>query len=110
MLSAGTGFGPAGAASCTLHSLLIDCMKTLATFVIALALPAGLLEAQAQTPATPSKQPSAAQPANSPKQAAPRATPYKGPHVVNDTKALGQKMIKESKPADSTIPMRVRPK
>jgi hypothetical protein len=54
---------------------------------------AALLSAQAQTPAAT---PSPTKP--TPKTAAKRAATYKGPKVVKDTKALGDKMIRDSKP------------
>lgn len=65
-------------------------MKTLLSFTSTLAL-AAVLTAPAQTPATP------AQPAKTADQ---RAATYKGPKVVKDTKALGQKMVQKSKPTD----------
>lgn len=40
-------------------------------------------------------------PATSPKTAAQRAATYQGPKVVKDSKALGQKMVQKSKPADA---------
>ena len=57
---------------------------------------AALLSAQAQTPASTQPHPNAAKP--TPKTADQRAAAYKGPKVVKDTKALGTKMIRDSKP------------
>ena len=57
---------------------------------------ASLLSAQAQTPAATQPKPSATKP--TPKTPAQRAAAYKGPKVVKDTKALGAKMVRESKP------------
>jgi hypothetical protein len=63
---------------------------------------AALLSAQAQTPAAKPPAPSPTKP--TPKTAAQRAATYKGPKVVKDTKALGDKMIRDSKP--DTQPLR----
>lgn len=57
---------------------------------------ATLLSAQAQTPTTTQPKPSTTKP--TPKTAEQRAASYKGPKVVKDTKALGNKIIRESKP------------
>jgi hypothetical protein len=58
---------------------------------------AALLSAQAQTPTVSTQtKPSTTKP--TPKTAAQRAATYKGPKVVKDTKALGDKMIRDSKP------------
>lgn len=71
-------------------------MKTLLFFASGLAFAALLLPAQAQTPATPHDNPAPAKP--TPQTANQRAATYKGPKVVKDTKALGDKMIRDSKP------------
>jgi len=55
-----------------------------------------LLSAQAQTPVSTQTKPSTTKP--TPKTPGQRAAAYKGPKVVKDTKALGSKMIRESKP------------
>ncbi|MFD1872739.1 hypothetical protein [Hymenobacter bucti] len=75
-------------------------MKTLLAVASILSL-AALLAAQAQTPA-----PAPAKP--TPKTASQRAAAYKGPKVVKDTKALGDKMIRDSKP--DTQPLKQSPK
>jgi hypothetical protein len=80
-------------------------MKTLPTFNSYLALSALLLTAQAQTPATSHDNPTPAKPT---KMADHRAATYQGPKVVKDSKALGQKMVQKSKPADMLTP-RARP-
>lgn len=81
-------------------------MKTLPTFASCLALSALLLSAQAQTPAATSHDnPTPAKPTKTPDQ---RAATYQGPKVVKDSKALGKKMVQESKPTDTR--MRVQPK
>ncbi len=61
-----------------------------------------VLSAQAQTPTSTPPTPSAAKP--TPKTANQRAATYKGPKVVKDTKALGTKMIRESKPVPTVEP------
>jgi hypothetical protein len=76
-------------------------MKTLLVVAGCFSL-AAVLPAQAQTPAST---PSSAKP--TPKIAEQRAATYKGPKVVKDTKALGTKMIRESKP-DRTVEPSVR--
>ena len=77
-------------------------MKMLSTFASCLALSALMLSAQAQTPATSHDNPTPAKPTKTPDQ---RATAYKGPKVVNDSKALGQKMVQKSKPTDARMPL-----
>ncbi|AWM34424.1 hypothetical protein [Hymenobacter nivis] len=82
-------------------------MKTVLTLLTGLVLGALLLPARAQTaPAKPTRS------------ATPAATPgpkvvgavarepgsYKGPYVVSDTKALGQKFIQHSRPSDEFFP------
>jgi hypothetical protein len=57
---------------------------------------AALLSAQAQTPIATQTKPSTTTP--TPKTPTQRAAAYKGPKVVKDTKALGTKMVRESKP------------
>lgn len=66
-------------------------MRTLLVVTGSLCLAA--VAASGQTPAksAPAKP--------TPKSAEQRAATYKGPKVVKDTKALGDKMIRESKPA-----------
>lgn len=73
-------------------------MKTLPLVAGNLALSALLLTAQAQAPATAHPTPTRAQQA---KTADRRAATYQGPKVVGDSKALGQKMVQKSKPADT---------
>ncbi len=51
---------------------------------------------QAQTP-------SSTRPPTPAKTADRRAATYKGPKVVQDSKALGRKMVQKSKPVDSRI-------
>ncbi|MVN77801.1 hypothetical protein GO988_15830 [Hymenobacter sp. HMF4947] len=78
-------------------------MKTL----LAVASLLALSTAQAQTPATPHDNPSPAKPSTkTPDQ---RAATYKGPKVVKDSKALGQKMEQKSKPADMQVPVSTSP-
>lgn len=69
-------------------------MKTLLAVAGSLAW-ATLLSAQAQTPTTAGS-PAPTKP--TPKTASKRAAAYKGPKVVKDTKALGDRMIRDSKP------------
>jgi hypothetical protein len=57
---------------------------------------AALLPALAQTPVATQTKPSTTK--STPKTADQRAAAYKGPKVVKDTKALGTKMIRDSKP------------
>jgi hypothetical protein len=80
-------------------------MKTLLPFASTLALSALLLTAQAQTPATSHDNPTPAKPTTSTKTADHRAAAYKGPKVVKDSKALGQKMVHNSKPTDTLVPV-----
>lgn len=70
-------------------------MKTLLAVAGSLAW-ATLLSAQAQTPTTTTGSPAPTKP--TPKTASKRAAAYKGPKVVKDTKALGDRMIRDSKP------------
>jgi hypothetical protein len=72
-------------------------MKTLPLLASSLALATLGLIAQAQAPATPHHNPA---PATPPKTADRRAAAYQGPKVVKDSKALGQKMVQKSQPAD----------
>lgn len=53
-------------------------------------------QAQAQTPTPAAGSPAPTRP--TPKTASKRAAAYKGPKVVKDTKALGDRMIRDSKP------------
>ena len=81
-------------------------MKTLPTFASSLALSALLLTAYAQTPTTPHDNHKLAKPgaANTSDR---RAAAYKGPKVVQSSKALGHKMIQDSKPVDNMrVPIR----
>lgn len=82
-------------------------MKTLLATASSLALTALLLVAHAQTPTTTYANPSPAKTAA--KTADHRAEAYKGPKVVKNTKALGNKMLRDSKPTDSRLPVRVAP-
>ncbi len=76
-------------------------MKTVLTLLTGLALGALLFPARAQT--APAKPPRLAAPAAAP---LPKVTgavarepgDYQGPHVVKDSKALGQKFIEYSRP------------
>ena len=78
-------------------------MKTLPNLASLLALAALLPAAYAQAPATSHDNPSPAKPSTSAKTADRRAAAYKGPHVVKDTKGLGQKMLKNSEPATKPV-------
>jgi hypothetical protein len=69
-------------------------MKTLSALTNCLALSALLLTAQAQTPTTPAKPT---------KSADKQATPYQGPKIAKDSKALGRVMVQKSKPADAIM-------
>jgi len=82
-------------------------MKTLPLVVSSLLLTTGVLVAQAQTPAAPRSNPTPAKP---PQTADQRAATYKGPKVVKDSKALGQKMVQKSKPTDMRMPVPVKVK
>jgi hypothetical protein len=75
-------------------------MKTLLAVASSFAL-AALLSAQAQTPATSQPNQHPAKP--TPKTATQRAAAYKGPKVVKDTKALGDKIIRDSKPDNQPV-------
>jgi len=66
-------------------------MRTLLFITGILCLAAAVASGQTPTKSAPAKP--------TPKTAAKRAAAYKGPKVVKDTKALGDKMIRESKPA-----------
>ena len=81
-------------------------MKTLLTSASTLALSALLLTTHAQTlPVVTSKNIDPKGPAVTKEQTADRrAAAYKGPKVVKDTKALGNKMIRDSKPASQSVP------
>ena len=84
-------------------------MKTL--LLLASLLP--LATAHAQTPAAPASKSSRAK-VIAPKTAEQRAENYQGPKVVDNTKALGHKMIQQSKPVDglrmraNTLPVQPR--
>lgn len=82
-------------------------MKTLLTTASSLALSALLLSAHAQTlPVVTSKNIDPKGPAATKKQTADRrAAAYKGPKVVKNTKALGNEMLRESKPATQSVPV-----
>jgi len=74
-------------------------MKTFLTLASSLALCVLLLTAQAQTPQdNPSP---AAPPAKTADQ---RAATNKWPKAVQDSKALGRKMVQKSKPTDMRVP------
>jgi hypothetical protein len=79
-----------------------------ALLAITSGLSALLLTAQAQTPATSHDNPSPATPPA--KAASHRAAPYKGPKVVKDSKALGDKMVQKSKPTDMMMRVPVQKK
>jgi hypothetical protein len=72
-----------------------------------LVLAASMGTAQAQTPAATR---ATTAPAKAAKTANQRAATYQGPKVLKDTKALGQKMVKKSKPADMITPAPTRMK
>ena len=82
-------------------------MKTLPTLTSSLALSALLLTAHAQglpkvtTKAVNTKDKAA----TARKTADQRAAAYKGPKVEKSTKALGNKMLRESKPATNAVPV-----
>ena len=77
-------------------------MKTLLLFT-SLALAGLLLSAHAQAPTAVPTTPSPTKTAA--KTAEQRAATYKGPKVMKDTKALGNKMLRGSKPDPSTVPV-----
>jgi hypothetical protein len=72
-------------------------MKPLLSFASLLGLAASVQLSQTQTPATPHDNPTPAKPTTTADQ---RAAHYQGPKVAKDSKALGQKMVRKSKPAD----------
>lgn len=72
-------------------------MKMLLAVASSLCL-ATLLSAQAQT-----QVPAPAPAKPTPKTASQRAAAYKGPKVVKNTKALGDEMIRESKPVTQPV-------
>ena len=80
-------------------------MKTALTLLTGLALGALLLPARAQTaPAKPLRSATPAAPRPKATGAAAREPgAYQGPHVVSDTKALGQKFIQHSRPTDGPV-------
>ena len=82
-------------------------MKTLLTTASGLALSALVLAAHAQTlPVVTSKNITPQGAAATKKQTADRrAAAYKGPKVVKSTKALGNEMLRESKPANPAVPV-----
>ncbi len=80
-------------------------MKTLPLLLLLLGFGALLGTAQAQAPATPHDNPTPPKPT---KAADHRAATYQGPKVTEDSKALGQKMVQKSKPADIGLPSRPR--
>ena len=87
-------------------------MKTALTLLTGLALAGLLLPARAQT--APAKPPRPAAPAAAPRPkvigaAAREPGAYKGPYVVSDTKALGQKFIRHSRPANAPVNRKPRP-
>ncbi|OGX83750.1 hypothetical protein [Hymenobacter coccineus] len=84
-------------------------MKTALTLITGLALASWGLPVRAQT--VPAKPP---RPAAAPRPEVTGAVArepgdYKGPHVVKDTKALGQKFIEHSRPSDDLSPRYPRP-
>lgn len=81
-------------------------MRITLTLLTGLALGALLLPARAQTaPAKPTRpgQPAAAPGPKVTGAAAREPGAYQGPHVVKDTKALGQKFIQHSRPSDGPV-------
>lgn len=77
-------------------------MKASLPFTSGLLLAASLLTAQAQTslPKVTAKPVNTTDPAATARKTADhRAAAYKGPKVVKSTEALGQKMLRDSKPA-----------
>ena len=80
-------------------------MKTLPTLTSSLALSALLLTAHAQTlPKVTSKTVNTKDKAATERQTADhRAATYKGPKVVKNTEALGNKMLRDSKPAPKAV-------
>jgi hypothetical protein len=82
-------------------------MKMLLPLAGSLALAALLHTAQAQVPATSTAKKASAQGKTTDQ----RAAAYKGPKVVEDSKALGHKMVQKSKPTDGLNGlMRVTPR
>ncbi|TPG65400.1 hypothetical protein [Hymenobacter nivis] len=87
-------------------------MKTALTLITGLALASWGPPARAQT--APAKPPRSAAPAAAPLPkvtgaAAREPSAYQGPHVVKDTKALGQKFIRNSRPANAPVGSKPRP-
>ena len=80
-------------------------MKTFLSLAGSLALAALLLAAHAQSrPTVISKNVNPQGKAATERQTADhRAATYKGPKVVNDTKSLGNKMLRDSKPAPARV-------
>ena len=82
-------------------------MKLFLPFAGSLALSALLLPAFAQTPTV--TRTTVTPPQTATKTAAHRAATYKGPKVVKDSKNLGDKMLRDSKPAsDRPLPAPVK--
>lgn len=86
-------------------------MNVLFTFASALVLagPAQTTPTQPAPGAAPrNPTPSQAQAIKS-QTAERRAATYQGPHVVKDSKALGRKFVRDSKPTDMRVPVPVHP-
>lgn len=86
-------------------------MNMLLTFASALALASPAQTTPSQTaPAATRRNPTPSQAKVIKSQTAERrADTYKGPKVVKDSKALGRKFIRESKPTDTNVPVPVQP-
>ena len=86
-------------------------MNVLLTIASALALAGPAQTAPTQTaPGAAPRNPAPSQAKAIKSQTAERrADAYKGPKVVKDSKALGRKFIRESKPTDSNVPPPVHP-
>ena len=81
-------------------------MNTLLSLIGSLPLAALLLAAPAQTslPKVTAKPVNTTDPAATARKTADRrAATYKGPKVVKSTEALGQKMLRDSKPAPTPV-------
>ncbi len=87
-------------------------MKALLALTNSLALSTLVLAAQAQAlPKVTVKTVNTKDKAATERQTADqRAAAYKGPKVVKSTEALGNKMLRDSKPADIPVQVKVKPR
>ncbi|MFD1468518.1 hypothetical protein ACFQ48_09800 [Hymenobacter caeli] len=79
-------------------------MKIALTLLVGLALVSLRLPARAQTAPAAGPRPKVTG------AAAREPGAYQGPHVVKDTKALGQKFIQHSRPTDGPVSAKVLPR